>query len=199
MGRLPSIPGGSICPAYPGTGKSEDRLWCGRWESNPHEPKPCGFSYHFGFRRPRHDGGFVVWTIPSPDAGFDRHLRRRPSSLYTFPERASIRAWLGIAISGFPDFGQFCIAGFPAGTQVLLSPLRMPFRHARAAGHFLKSIIKQAGEIYTSVSEAGCCGAPCAGFFFFFGHMRLISTASRFGLMCTLACGLVEFFIFLGG
>jgi len=29
------------------------------------------------------------------------------------------RAWLGIAITGFPEFGQFCIAGFPASTQVL--------------------------------------------------------------------------------
>jgi hypothetical protein len=45
----------------------------------------------------------------------------------------SVRAWLGIAIAGFPEFGQFCIAGFPASTQVSLSPLRMPFRHARVA------------------------------------------------------------------
>jgi hypothetical protein len=29
------------------------------------------------------------------------------------------RAWLGIAISGFPEFGQFCIVGFPASTQIL--------------------------------------------------------------------------------
>ena len=34
--------------------------------------------------------------------------------------KPSVRAWLGIAIAGFPDFGQFCIAGFPASTQVLL-------------------------------------------------------------------------------
>ena len=32
----------------------------------------------------------------------------------------SVQAWLGIAISGFPEFGQFCIAGFPASTQVFL-------------------------------------------------------------------------------
>jgi hypothetical protein len=31
-----------------------------------------------------------------------------------------LRAWLGIAISGFPEFEQFCIAGFPASTQVFL-------------------------------------------------------------------------------
>jgi len=39
-------------------------------------------------------------------------LRCCPSSLYTFPA-GSLRAWLGIAISGFPEFEQFCIAGFP--------------------------------------------------------------------------------------
>src|ERR1035441_5852391 len=32
----------------------------------------------------------------------------------------SVRAWLGIAIAGFPEFEQFCIAGFPASTQVFL-------------------------------------------------------------------------------
>ncbi len=40
-------------------------------------------------------------------------LRCCPSSLYTFPAGGSLRAWLGIAISGFPEFEQFCIAGFP--------------------------------------------------------------------------------------
>lgn len=48
-------------------------------------------------------------------------LRRCPSSLYTFPVgRVPRRAWLGIAISGFPEFEQFCIAGFPASTQAFL-------------------------------------------------------------------------------
>ncbi len=49
----------------------------------------------------------------------DPGLRCCPSSLYTFPARL-LRAWLGIAISGFPEFGQFCFAGFPASTQVFL-------------------------------------------------------------------------------
>jgi hypothetical protein len=60
-------------------------------------------------------------------------LRCCPSSLYTFPAEISVQAWLGIAIAGFPEFGQFCIVGFPASTQVSLSPLRLPFRHARVA------------------------------------------------------------------
>jgi hypothetical protein len=83
-------------------------------------------------RRRRACVRFVVWTIPSPSPGAPG-LRCCPSSLYTFPAGISVRAWLGIAISGFPEFEQFCIAGFPASTQVALSPLRMPFRHARVA------------------------------------------------------------------
>jgi hypothetical protein len=31
----------------------------------PRPVRVCGFSYHFGFRRTA-NGGFVVWTIPSP-------------------------------------------------------------------------------------------------------------------------------------
>jgi hypothetical protein len=55
----------------------------------------CGLDYPF--------------TVPRKDPG----LRCCPSSLYTFPAGGSLRAWLGIAISGSPEFGQFCIAGFP--------------------------------------------------------------------------------------
>lgn len=53
--------------------------------------------------------------------------------LVSTPSRRSElqRAWLGIAISGFPEFEQFYIPGFPGGTQSSLSPLRLPFRHAR--------------------------------------------------------------------
>ena len=48
------------------------------------------FSYHFGFRR-RHSA-FVAWTVPSP---WPLGRRRRPSSLYTFPQS---RVWLGIGL-----------------------------------------------------------------------------------------------------
>jgi hypothetical protein len=59
----------------------------------------------------------------------------------------TFQAWLGIAIAGFREFGQFCIAGSQAehssfrgaggggrtrtelSLQRILSPLRMPFRH----------------------------------------------------------------------
>ena len=55
---------GAGVPLFPGASEIE-KYWCGRWELNPHGPfKPCGFSYHFGFRR--RQLAFVVWTIPSP-------------------------------------------------------------------------------------------------------------------------------------
>src|SRR6266481_3757038 len=53
----------------------QEKNWCGRWESNPHEEKsPEDFHAVYGFRRP--DGAFwsahvrfAVWTIPSPSPG----------------------------------------------------------------------------------------------------------------------------------
>jgi len=102
------------------------RIWCGRRELNPHGLAACGFSYHFGFRRPASDG-FVVWTIPSPFPAGGLGAAR----LVSTPSRKRFRIWLGIAISGFPDFEQFYAVGFPMGTQPCLSPLRLPFRHAR--------------------------------------------------------------------
>jgi hypothetical protein len=60
-------------------------------------------------------------------SGLSLHLSRRirglgAARLVSTPSRlTSRRAWLGIATSrGFPDFEQFCIAGFPASTQVFL-------------------------------------------------------------------------------
>jgi len=55
----------------------------------------CGLDYPF--------------TVPRKIRGLGAaRLVSTPSRL-----EHSGRAWLGIAISGFPEFGQFCIAGFP--------------------------------------------------------------------------------------
>ena len=55
----------------------------------------CGLDYPF--------------TVPRKIRGLGAaRLVSTPSRL-----ECSGRAWLGIAISGFPEFGQFCIAGFP--------------------------------------------------------------------------------------
>src|SRR5216684_335769 len=122
----------------------------------------------------------------------DPGLRCCPSSLYTFPVGFFRRAWLGIAITGFPEFEQFCIAGFPASTQVLpLSPQRLPFRHARMGGYRYLSY-KQPNGIYTSVCGGDGRGRFCVlvcvpGWFlvicFGFGLMMLIAAASRLVLM----------------
>lgn len=90
-----------------------------------------GFSYQLRLSPPRHRafarGSFVVWTIPSPWAR-DRAFRCCPSSLYTFASRhsAGTRLARDCQLKGFPEFEQFCTLGFPRGTQVVLSPLRLP-------------------------------------------------------------------------
>jgi hypothetical protein len=118
----------------PGAKRQSERRWCGRGDLNPHEP--CGstdFLTVYGFRRLvcRADK-FAVWTIPSPCSGRSPEIRCCPSSLYTFPADSSR---LGLArdcqSKGFPEFGQFYFVGFPTSTQFYLSPLRLPFRHAR--------------------------------------------------------------------
>jgi len=116
------------------------RVWCGRRELNPHGLAACGFSYHFGFHRPagRVRGLDYTFTIPYEGLGAAR--------LVSTPSRKRFQAWLGIAISGFPDFEQFYTVGFPMGTQPCLSPLRLPFRHARIK--WLHSpIIEQASSL----------------------------------------------------
>jgi len=64
------------------SGPLSKRVWCGRRELNPHGLAACGFSCHFGFRRPaeRVRGLDYTFTIPLTRA------RCCPSSLYTFPE-----------------------------------------------------------------------------------------------------------------
>ena len=105
--------------------------WCGRRDLNPHSP--CGktdFLTRLRLSPPLHSTArFGVWTIPSPlSRMYRRGFRCCPSSLYTFPTGFPRK---GLArdrhLTGFPEFEQFCIAGFPTSTQVFrLSPLRLP-------------------------------------------------------------------------
>jgi len=97
---------------------------------------PADFHTVYGFRRPDVrplEGSRQVCGLDYPFT-LPRKLRSLGAArLVSTPSRlVFLRAWLGIAIEGFPEFEQFCIAGFQASTQVSLSPLRMPFRHARA-------------------------------------------------------------------
>ena len=77
--------------------------------------RPYGFSCHFGFRR-RHRRSWPGLSLRP--AAVARSLAA--ARLVSTPSRRvlSVRAWLGIAISGFPDFGQFCVAGFPGEHSV---------------------------------------------------------------------------------
>src|SRR5208337_1950113 len=60
---------------------------------------------------------FAVWTIPSPYPRSDRGLGA--ARLVSTPSRSAAP---GLArdchLTGFPEFEQFCIASFPASTQV---------------------------------------------------------------------------------
>jgi hypothetical protein len=59
-------------------------------------------------------------------------LRRRPSSLYTFPKRGLARDWRGCCPCAFPEFERFCSAGFPAGTPIEVCCV-CRFRHVRTS------------------------------------------------------------------
>src|SRR5580693_9977771 len=107
---------------------------------------PADFHTVYGFRRPdakllssRQVCGLdYPFTLP-------RKLRSLGAArLVSTPSRlVSLRAWLGIAIRGFPEFEQFCIAGFPASTQVFLksAAYAIPPR-PRGLFHFQLSIIE---------------------------------------------------------
>ena len=123
------------------------RVWCGRRELNPHGLAACGFSYHFGFRRPagRVRGLDYTFTIP--------HTRFRccPSSPLHLPGSAS-GLGSGIAISGFPDFEQFYAVGFPMGTQACLKSAASAISpRPLEIGHSL--IIIQAAMTYISAAK----------------------------------------------
>ena len=98
----------------------ESKNWCGRGDLNPH--RPCGptdflaaTAFAAAIRRLR--SGLSLHHSPMCPGG-----RCCPSSLYTFPSRGLAR---DCHFKGFPEFGQFYVAGFPARTHIP-SPLRLP-------------------------------------------------------------------------
>ena len=78
---------------------------------------PADFHADYGFRRP--DGKLFessrqVCGLDYPFTVLRKIRSLGAARLVSTPSRlVSLRAWLGIAISGFPEFEQFCIAGFP--------------------------------------------------------------------------------------
>jgi len=108
--------------------------------------RPTDFHTRYGFRRPvrrvRAQGRFGVWTIPSPwPSGF----RCCPSSLYTF-------LFPGLArdchLTGFPEFGQFCIFGFPESTQVWLKSVASTNFATPAQGIAIALLLASANRVY---------------------------------------------------
>ena len=108
-----------------------DRWWCGRGDLNPHGQSPTDFLTNYGFhRRPAKQG---VWgldypfTVPWITQGLGAaRLVSTPSAMLSRRSLARDRHF-----TGFPEFEQFYAARFRVGTQFGLSPLRLPFRHAR--------------------------------------------------------------------
>jgi hypothetical protein len=117
----------------------------------------------YGFRRPGGalpgaGAGFAVWTIPSPSPGEFRGLGA--ARLVSTPSRTehSVRAWLGIAIAGFPEFGQFCIAGFPASTQACLKSVASAIPPRPRGRSSIACIIGQSARIWLVILRRACFG-----------------------------------------
>lgn len=102
------------------------------WGLEPPRPvRVCGFSYHFGFRRPavRVRGLDYPFTIPR------ERFRCCPSSLYTFPEISGLGSGLPAKVS--PTLSSSAPPVSLAGTQFLKSPLTPRGRKTREDGCLL--------------------------------------------------------------
>jgi hypothetical protein len=101
-----------------GNASSRPKQWCGRRDLNPHGPfKPCGFSYRLRLSPPGRgalEGSRQVCGLDYPFTILRNVRSLGAARLVSTPSRLEfLRAWLGIAVQGFPEFEQFCIAGFP--------------------------------------------------------------------------------------
>ena len=108
-------------------------------------------------------------------------MRLGAARLVSTPSQKSFRAWLGIAIQGFPDFEQFYSAGFPDGHSISLSPLCLPIS-PRPRDVYHSPIIKHGAKVYASSAKRSASTRPGPfleiAFFFGRGFMMLIAEAS---------------------
>jgi hypothetical protein len=98
----------------------------------PPRAEPDGFSYPLRFSPPprearRLGSGLSLRRAVGNSQGLGAaRLVSTPSTALSRRSLARDRH-----LTGFPEFEQFCTARFRVGTQFGLSPLRLPFRHAR--------------------------------------------------------------------
>ena len=114
--------------------------WCGRGDSNPHRPfGPTDFLTSYGFRR-----------RPLGVCGLDYPFTCSESPLGAARLVSTPSPFRGLArdchVTGFPEFEQFCIRGFPRSTQVRLSPLRLPIS-PRPLSLFFTSLVATANPV----------------------------------------------------
>ena len=111
-------------------GAALKRFWCGRPDLNRHRSfDPTDFLTTSAFAAAHR--AFVVWTIPSP---WRFRVRCCPSSLYTFPFPGLAR---DCRLQVSPNLSSSASAVSHRALN-RLSPLRLPFRHARAVPRILQ-------------------------------------------------------------
>jgi len=99
--------------------------------------KPCGFSYRLRLSPPWRR---AVSSRSGLRSGLSLHpaperpgFRRCPSSLYTFLTKIPSRLGSGLPFQVSPILGSSASPVSRRALKFSLSPLRMPFRHARVA------------------------------------------------------------------
>ncbi len=109
----PVLPGPTpSCPDPDGRG-ALDWIWCGRPGLEPAQAfRPYGFSYHFGFRRPAPACGVRGLDYPFTMA---RSSALGAARLVSTPSPGIRGLARDCHLTGFPEFEQFCIPGFPRG------------------------------------------------------------------------------------
>ena len=130
------------------------REWCGRTDLNRH--RPCGPT---DFRT---TSAFAAARLARSWSGLSLHhcvAALGAARLVSTPSPNASGLGSGLPLQGFPEFEQFYSADFPPGTQFRLSPVRLPFRHARVA-YLYSSHHKARWNDYATSAECGFHAAP---------------------------------------
>ena len=138
---------GAIGPVRDKESRLRSENWCGRRESNPHGHTPNGFSYQLRLSPPSLD-------VCGLDYPFTIAFAVGAARLVSTPSLSGLAR--DCHVRGFPEFGQFCVSGFPREHSTSSSPLRLPFRHARLSG---LSAIRHSGK-YSSLKSLSLSPRP---------------------------------------